>query len=437
MLPVLHLINISFNSLTYSKFMRSAMPSSFLLKKTTTSIFSLTLGIALGISFAVNPSANASASLRSTIKSFFHHDDQNSEDTLGSSNTVALKDPVAIVNGKKISKSQLENYVKQSLSMTGVKLSAIPEAQKIRMYHQVVDQLIMQEILDEKAKDTQVADEEINDQLDVIKKQLSTTIKDFDKLSPDQKNRKLDKALEDLLEKQGYTLDKAKGEMRDQLRRAKWATTLTKGEANVTEADAKKFYDQNIKKFESPEQVRASHILFMVPPSASKEEIAKKEKEAKEALARAKKGEDFSKLATELSEDPSAKQNGGDLNYFSKAQMDPQFSQAAFTQKVGTVSQEPVRTSFGYHIIKVTDKRPAGTLSFDEVKDDIINMLKSQKTNKIIMAEIEKARQASKIEIFLPPVPAPKKPVGKPVFSSTAGANKGGASPAPSATPAK
>jgi peptidyl-prolyl cis-trans isomerase C len=112
----------------------------------------------------------------------------------------------------------------------------------------------------------------------------------------------------------------------------------------ATEAEMKKLYDESVAKMQPEEEVRARHILV------------KTEAEAKDVLAKVKGGADFEKLAREISIDPSAKANGGDLEYFSKGQMVAEFSEAAFKLDKGQVS-EPVKTQFGFHIIKVEDKR--------------------------------------------------------------------------------
>ncbi len=112
--------------------------------------------------------------------------------------------------------------------------------------------------------------------------------------------------------------------------------------------------------------MKASHILFLVKKEDSEDVVKAKLAAAKKAATRAKK-EDFTKLAKELSEEPGAKESGGDLGYFSKDRMVPEFADVAFNQKMNTVS-EPVRTQFGWHVIKVTDKKPAGTLPYDQVQ---------------------------------------------------------------------
>jgi peptidyl-prolyl cis-trans isomerase C len=175
-----------------------------------------------------------------------------------------------------------------------------------------------------------------------------------------------------------------------------------KGKDDVGSDDAKTFYDSNKAEFESPETVKASHILFMVNKDDSEEVAKQKEQAAVKAAARAKKGEDFNKLAKELSEEPGAKETGGDLGYFSKDRMVPEFATAAFSQKTGEIGK-PVKTQFGWHVIKVTDKKPAGTTPFEEVKDQIAAYLKSMKQREAVQGILKNLKDSAKVESTLPP----------------------------------
>ncbi|MFY8217379.1 MAG: peptidylprolyl isomerase, partial [Chthoniobacterales bacterium] len=132
------------------------------------------------------------------------------------------------------------------------------------------------------------------------------------------------------------------------------------------------------------------------------------------ALERAKKGEDFTALAKELSEEPGADQSGGDLGFFTKDRMVPEFAEAAFTQEKDAIGG-PVKTDFGFHVIKVTDKKDAGTMSFDEVKEQLIAFLKDGKRREAVRTVVDGLRSDSKIEINLPePSPAAAAPAPAP-----------------------
>lgn len=137
----------------------------------------------------------------------------------------------------------------------------------------------------------------------------------------------------------------------------------------VSDAEAKKFYDSQVGGTK-PEEVRARHILV-----ESKDE-------ARELFEKVAYGTDFAELAKQHSKDPGSKDQGGDLGYFSKGQMVPQFEEAAFKLQKGEVSQ-PFETQFGWHIIKVDDKRTGQAVPFDAVKERIVGAIIHQKAQQV------------------------------------------------------
>jgi peptidyl-prolyl cis-trans isomerase D len=143
----------------------------------------------------------------------------------------------------------------------------------------------------------------------------------------------------------------------------------------ITPQDVESYYNANIQQFQTPEQVRASHILLK---TEGKDEAAVR-KQAEDILKQAKApGADFAALAKKYSEDDASKVNGGDLDYFSKGRMVPEFEQAAFSMQPGQIS-DLVKSQFGFHIIKVVDKKPAATRSLDEARSQIQEMLAAQR----------------------------------------------------------
>ena len=167
-----------------------------------------------------------------------------------------------------------------------------------------------------------------------------------------------------------------------------------------TDAEMKKLYDESVAKTQPEEEVRARHILV------------KTEKEAQDVLAKLKGGADFEKLAREISTDPSAKTNGGDLEYFTKGQMVAEFSDAAFKLTKGQISQ-PVKTQFGFHVIKVEDKRMKPVPKFEDVKEQVQAFVVRKAQAEVVM----KVRSEAKIENLLkkeaPQAPAKAEPKKK------------------------
>ena len=146
------------------------------------------------------------------------------------------------------------------------------------------------------------------------------------------------------------------------------------------EARARELYVADRSKYVTPEQVSASHILFETK-TRSKEEA---EKLAREALAKVKAGADFNKLAREVSEDRSAKTNNGQLGWFTRAEMDPAFADAAFALKQSGDLAAPVLSSFGWHVIRLEDVRPLQMPAFEQLKPRIMQQLTQRKIENMV-----------------------------------------------------
>ena len=149
----------------------------------------------------------------------------------------------------------------------------------------------------------------------------------------------------------------------------------------VTDAKIKAFYDEQVKAIKPVEEVRARHILV------------EGEEEAKKIMARIKGGEDFGKIAKEASKDPGSGAEGGDLGYFTKERMVPEFAEAAFAAKAGDVVG-PVKSQFGWHVIKVEDRRTKPVPTLDQVKDRIAQGLAGKAQGEYIKT----LREAAKVE---------------------------------------
>ena len=164
----------------------------------------------------------------------------------------------------------------------------------------------------------------------------------------------------------------------------------------VTEKDAKAYYDKNPDLFKSPEQVKARHILIQVPKEASDEDKKKQKEKADEVLKKVKAGEDFTKLAAETSDDPGTKSKGGELGFFSKGSMVPAFEQVAFSLKPGEVS-ELVETEFGFHVIKVDEKKEAVSEPFETIKEKVTKQVLREKQEAKVTEFVEQALKKAKV----------------------------------------
>ena len=160
----------------------------------------------------------------------------------------------------------------------------------------------------------------------------------------------------------------------------------------VTDEAMRALYTDTVKNLKPEPEIRASHILVET------------EDQAKDIEKRLKAGEDFAKLATELSKDPGSGKQGGDLGFFTKERMVPEFSTAAFALAIGEVSA-PVKSQFGYHVIKLTEKREKPVPTFEEVKDQIEQFM----FRRVQQETIQNLRTTGKIERIDPPA-APATP---------------------------
>ena len=296
---------------------------------------------------------------------------------------IELPEVVATVNGQNITKQQLQDLFNAALQASGAKIGDLNSQQQLGGYTQLLQDLIMDKLVAEAASTEKVSDADVDAELAKIKGQF-----------PDEK------AFQDQIAQAGMTPEKLKENIRTGLQQSRWMKSQVKT-TDVTDDQAKTFYESNIKEFEQPQTVTASHILFMVDPDASPDVVKQKEEAAAKAAERAAAGEDFTKLAKELSEEPGASESGGDLGFFPKDRMVPEFAEVAFAQKVGDISK-PVKTQFGWHVIKVTDKKEAGTVPFDQVKEQVVSYLKSTNQREAVQAVLNKLKESAKIETFLP-----------------------------------
>lgn len=168
---------------------------------------------------------------------------------------------------------------------------------------------------------------------------------------------------------------------------------------SVSEEETKNYYDAHSDMFKQPEQVRASHILIKVEDGAGEEQRGEALGKIKEIQEKLKKGEPFEALAKASSQCPSSEQ-GGDLDFFKKGQMVKPFEEAAFALKPGEVS-DIVETQFGYHLIKVTERRPETQAAFEETREGIKRHLTQSKVREETQAFVEKVKQGAKVERLL------------------------------------
>ena len=167
----------------------------------------------------------------------------------------------------------------------------------------------------------------------------------------------------------------------------------------VSDDELKSYYDSHKDEFKTQDMVKARHILVRVDNSASDDEKKKAKERTELYLKKIKDGEDFAKLASDFSDDPGSKAKGGDLDFFPRGRMVKPFEDAAFSLKPGQTSGI-VETQFGFHIIKVEDRKDSSVESFDVVKERLKQKLSQDRTRKELTDFIDKAMKDSKTEIY-------------------------------------
>ena len=295
-----------------------------------------------------------------------------------------LPDPVAKVNGQAISRADLMKVTEAVLTSNSRHLQDLSDADKKSAFRSVLDQIITDRLVSAQANGEKV------DEMTVLR-----TYDNLAKQYPDPA------AFETQIKKSGQTPEKIRENIRHQLAQQQWLERQIGEGAQVTPQEVEKFYkDGPPSQFDVPEMIAASHILVAVRRDAPPEDALAAENKILAINARLKKGEKFGDLARDLSDDPNTKNKDGDLGFFMREKVLPEIGDAAFKLKVGEVSP-PVRSEFGYHLIKVTAIHPAHTATFDEVRQQIAGYLAQQKRSAAAARIVQELHDKAKIEIFL------------------------------------
>ena len=266
----------------------------------------------------------------------------------------------------------------------------------------ISNELIVKALLDE-----EIAKRNITATEEDVQNELKTVI---DKVgSKEELNR--------ILKQRGISNAQFTEDLKTQIKIRKLVNSLEK--INITDADAKKYYDTHKNEFTHGEQVRASHILIsantieLIQKIKAKnqdistedlnkqveEQLASQKAKAEAILAEVKQNpDDFAKIAQKKSDDKASAERGGELGFFPKEAMVPEFANAAFSMKPNTISESIVKTPYGYHIIKVTDRMEAGSTPYDKVKDEIKFYLETQKQIEVLKKFTAGAMKNAKIE---------------------------------------
>lgn len=298
---------------------------------------------------------------------------------------------VATVNGQAISRADLDHRLESS-----------PAAK------QVLSQLVQQAMIDQYARD----------------KKIDVTQDDIKKKEDDVKSKMQPGQFEQAVKTQGLTDADLSQIFRQQI----ILDRAVAPQIHVSDADVKAYFDKNHAAFDKPAQVRARHI------------VVADQKTANDVLAKLKApNADWTAIAKQYSTDPGTKEKGGELGFFGKGQMVPQFDSVAFSAKIGQVVG-PVKSPFGFHIIQVEERKPATKATFASTKDQIRTQLEQQQKGTQYPAFMQQLRANAKIDVsddrykdVFPPVVATPAAGAAPATGAAAPAT---AAPAPSPAPA-
>ncbi|MEE4261651.1 MAG: peptidylprolyl isomerase [Desulfobacteraceae bacterium] len=296
----------------------------------------------------------------------------------------ASGEKAAVVNGVVITRAHYEKELKVHLDRSTQQGRPVSDEQMPELKKTVLEGLIEREVLYQESQKAgiKIPDQKVNDQMAGIRKRF-----------PDEAEFK--KALASM----GLTEEEVRTQIQRGLAIRGLIDQKVADKIVVTDEETKAYYDANPKMFKQPDEVKASHILIKVEPTADDAAKAAALKKIEDIRKKLTDGGDFAELAKEYSEGPSGPQ-GGDLGFFRRGQMVKPFEDTAFSMKTNEVSA-PVETRFGYHLIKVTDKRPEQTLAYADVKDKIAQRLKAEKIQKAANLYVENLKKDAKIEILL------------------------------------
>lgn len=299
---------------------------------------------------------------------------------------IRAKGDVAIVNGKPISAAEFNAELDKLVSSGQIPASVLGSL-KERLVRGMVDK----RLLDDAVATANIAITEAD--IDAKIKEVKEDFERVNALSSGQMG-----SFDMMLKRMGLDPDNLRGSIKQAIIIEK--LVKAQGFDPIKDEEVKSFYDENIKRFKQPERVRARHILIKVEEGADDKAWA--DAKTKIVAIRAdiiKTNKDFAQAAKDSSEGPSGPR-GGDLGYFTKGRMVPEFEQAAWSLKKDEISQ-PVKTPFGWHLIKKEDHQPDGPMPFDQIKDLLKSQLNNQKFQQSLIAYLESLRSKAKIELKL------------------------------------
>ncbi len=292
---------------------------------------------------------------------------------------------VAVVNQEIITLSEVEKWT-NPLKQEIVTKDRLEKQDRVEtLCRQVLEKLIEEKLIDQEVKKSgiKISSKEIEAALEEVKRRNAVTQEDFEKA----------------LAVEGLTLETYKEQIGKSLQRKKLISWSVKVEARAGEKELREFYQKNMDRYRTNETYRPSHILFAIPKEATPEEMGEIRRKAQKVLERIKGGEDFGEMALLYSEDALSK-NRGDLGYFKKGELVPAFEREALRLKVGEVSGI-VRSEFGFHIIKLLNRKEMDPFPFEEVQEKVKADYYESEMEKAFKQYVSTLKEKAVIEIKL------------------------------------
>jgi parvulin-like peptidyl-prolyl isomerase len=292
---------------------------------------------------------------------------------------------VAVVNQEIITLSEVEKWIDplKDEIVTKDRLERREQVQEI--CRKVLERLIEEKLIDQEVKKSgiKVSSKEVEAALEEVKRRNTATQEDLEKA----------------LAAEGLTLETYKKQIEKGLQRQKLISWSVKVETKAGEKEVREFYQKNMDRYRTNETYRPGQILFIIPKGATPEEIREIKKKCQKVLEKTRGGQDFGEMALLYSEDTSNKDRG-DLGYFKKGELLPAFEREALGLKVGEVSGI-VRTEFGFHIIKLLDRKGMDPLPFGEVKEKVMADYYESEMEKAYKQYLSTLKEKSVIDIKL------------------------------------
>jgi parvulin-like peptidyl-prolyl isomerase len=293
---------------------------------------------------------------------------------------------VAVVNQEVITFSEIEKWSLPLQKEIRVEDRLERRERVQEVFRKVLNRIIEEKLVEQEAKKVGIK---------VSSKEIEGAVEDVK-----QRNKINQEELEKALAAEGLTLETFKKDLEKRILRSKLIRSAVSVEQKPGEKELREFFQNNANQYRVKESYRPAHILFLIPQNATLEEIRGIRRKSQKVLERIREGADFAEMVMEYSEDTATRKEGGDLGYFKKGELLPALEKEAVRLQIGEVSGL-IRTDFGFHILKLLDRKGGGPPPFEEVKEKVEADYYDKEFEKALQQFLSKLKEKSIIEIKL------------------------------------